>query len=250
MSSLDDKNRDGDLLDHELPRRLAWVQRGAELFFEHLDTIDDAEFSRETALQGWTYAHLVGHLGYNARALSRLLQWARTGVKTPMYASTEARNQEIESAAELSARELRTLARESDAQLRADLAGLSRDAWLTEVVTAQGRPVPAAEIPWMRTREVWVHAVDLRNGVTFEQFPGALLDELLSDITGMWQRREQPPAVRLLPTDRDRSWEVSLPGREQIELSGTAAALVGWGTGRGRAGVSSSTEVPVPGRWL
>ena len=30
-----------------------------------------------------------------------------------------------------------------------------------EVVTAQGRTVPATEIPWLRAREVYVHVVDL-----------------------------------------------------------------------------------------
>lgn len=36
--------------------------------------------------------------------------------------------------------------------------------WTHEVRTAQGRTVPASETVWMRTREVWVHAVDLDNG--------------------------------------------------------------------------------------
>lgn len=236
------------LLDDELPQRLAWAQDGAELFFTHLDKLADGAFARETALAGWTFAHVVGHLGYNARALSRLVRWASTGVETPMYRSSEARDEEIEQGATLSATELRAFAKDADAQLRSDLAGMTTQSWLAKVVTAQGRPVPAAEIPWMRAREVWVHAVDLGTGVEFEQFPPALLDKLLSDITGMWQRREQPPAVRLVPTDRDRTWEVSLPDADQAEITGTAAALVRWGTGRGTAGVNESA--PVPGRWL
>ena len=238
------------LLEDELPQRLSWAQEGAELFFAHLDKLDDASFARDTALPGWTIAHLVAHVGYNARALSRLVAWARTGVETPMYTSTEARNEEIERGATLPAAELRALVRETDAQLRAELAELTAEAWLAEVVTAQGRPVPAAEIPWMRTREVWVHAVDLGTGADFDRFPDTLLDALMTDITGMWQRRQQPPAVRIMPTDRDRSWEVPLAGERQIEVTGTAAALTRWGTGRGTRGVTSAEPMPTPGKWL
>src|ERR1700685_2201568 len=58
------------------------------------------------------------------------------------------------------------------------------DAWQSEVVTAQGRIVPASETPWMRAREVMVHAVDLEVGLTFAGLPEAFLTALRADITG------------------------------------------------------------------
>ena len=52
-----------------------------------------------TALPGWTRKHLVAHLAGNAEALLRLLHWAGTGERTPMYTSPEQRNADIESLA-------------------------------------------------------------------------------------------------------------------------------------------------------
>jgi maleylpyruvate isomerase len=50
------------------------------------------------------------------------------------------------------------------------------------VVTAQGRTVPATEIPWMRAREVCVHAVDLGAGITFGDLPADFTAALLADV--------------------------------------------------------------------
>jgi hypothetical protein len=52
------------------------------------------------------------------------------------------------------------------------LAMLDVDDWTATVRSAQGREIPAAEIPWVRIREVWIHAVDL--GVPY---PGREDDE-------------------------------------------------------------------------
>ena len=38
---------------------------------------------------GWSRRHVVAHVGYNARALTRLVEWAKTGIETPMYASAD-----------------------------------------------------------------------------------------------------------------------------------------------------------------
>lgn len=56
------------------------------------------------------------------------------------------------------------------------------DHWATEVVTAQGRRVPATEIPWLRAREAYVHAIDLDVGVTYADLPEVFLDALCADV--------------------------------------------------------------------
>ncbi|QGK70563.1 maleylpyruvate isomerase family mycothiol-dependent enzyme [Allosaccharopolyspora coralli] len=238
--------------EHTVQERLAWAREGADLFFTNLDRLDDTDFRRETALTGWTFAHLVGHVGYNAVALGRLTHWARTGVETPMYASTDDRDNEIEHGATLAADVLRHQARATDQALLSELETLPDDAWSTQVVTAQGRPVAATEIPWMRCREVWVHAVDLGTDAEFTDFPASLLDALLTDVTGMWTRRAQSPAIRFAPTDRDRTWEVVLDDAEVVEVTGSMAELTRFATGRGSAGVRTSDggPLPTPGRWL
>ncbi|WP_229874876.1 maleylpyruvate isomerase family mycothiol-dependent enzyme [Amycolatopsis deserti] len=158
-----------------------WMDEGTRLILSAIDQLDDAEFDAPTLLPGWTRRHLVAHLHYNAEALRRLVSWARTGVESRMYASTEQRNAEIETGARLPVAELRRLVRESADALAADLDALPEEAWSNQVVTAQGRTVPATEIVWMRTREVAVHAADLDRGVGFDDLPADLVEALIAD---------------------------------------------------------------------
>ena len=69
-----------------------WVDRGTRLLLDVVDTLDDAALDRPSGLPGWTRRHLLAHVASNAEALGRLLDWARTGVENPMYASPEARD--------------------------------------------------------------------------------------------------------------------------------------------------------------
>ena len=223
----------------ELTQRLAWADEGSRVFLERLDHLPDSAFGDESRLPGWTNAHLVAHVGYNARALSRLVHWAATGEETPMYVSPEARNEEIEEGAKLSPTELRTLATETDERLRAELAELTE--WDAKVRTAQGRIVAATEIPWMRTREVWIHAVDLGTGLDFTDFPADLVDALITDIAGTRASRDQGPALVLRPQDREREWRIGGNGKV---VDGKAAELCRWLAGRG------TLDGPELGRWL
>ena len=80
-------------------------------------------------LDGWTRKHLVAHVGYNAAALCRLLDWAATGVETPMYESTEQRDQEIKEGATLTAAALRNLFDHTVARLDEKWRHLPESAW-------------------------------------------------------------------------------------------------------------------------
>ncbi|MFY1691108.1 maleylpyruvate isomerase N-terminal domain-containing protein [Plantactinospora sp. WMMB782] len=190
-----------------------WLADGTRLFLSGLDKLTDAEFDAPTGLPGWTRRHLVAHVHHNAEALRRLVRWARTGEETRMYLDRAHRDAEIEQSARLPVPRLRELVRTSAADLAADLAGLPAPAWHNEVVTAQGRTVPASEIPWMRVREVTVHAVDLDAGIGFDDLPDELNLALALDVL------------------RRRS------------ANGEAAGLVGWLTGR-------AAEPPTMGSWL
>jgi Mycothiol maleylpyruvate isomerase N-terminal domain len=86
----------------------------------------------------------------------------------------EQRAAEIEAGSRLPATEFRSSVRASAAHLTADLQARADEMWAHDVVTAQGRAVPATGIPMMRTREVAVHAVDLGSGVDFEDLPEEL----------------------------------------------------------------------------
>ncbi|WP_019818800.1 maleylpyruvate isomerase family mycothiol-dependent enzyme [Saccharomonospora saliphila] len=233
-------------------RRLLWARRGTAYFARQLAELGDAELDEPTALPGWTRRHLVAHVGYNARAIARLVEWAATGVENPMYASPEARDAEIELGATLTPAALRNLSEHAAIQLDVLWRDLPADRWDEHVRTAQGRLVPAAETPWMRAREVWIHGVDLGNSGDFADFPPDVVDALLADVTALWQRRQQGPALVLRPADRDVEYRVELASREGVVVTGSAADLARWITGRGarRLRAENAPEVPELGRWL
>lgn len=154
-----------------------WVTEGTALCRRAL-----VDLEGPSQLPGWTRKHVAAHLALNAEALGNLVAWARTGVEQPMYASTDRRNADIEAGALRPADELITWFEESARLLATAMGELTDEQWKARVRTAQGRDVPATEIPWMRSREVMIHAVDLGTGVTFADLPTDFLEKLCADI--------------------------------------------------------------------
>lgn len=234
--------------DLDLAERLNIAREGTAYFAQQLAALSDEEMSGPSLLGGWTRKHLIGHVGYNAAALCRILDWAATGVETPMYASTEQRGREIDEGATLSAGSLRNLFAENAARLDEKWRNLPDRAWDAEVRTAQGRTVPASETAWMRSREVWIHAVDLGNGGRFEDFPDVVLESLVDDIVGMWRRRGE--GAGLVLEVGDRRFVVVEDGPPITDtVAGPLAAVVRWASGRGAGGLTAGSELQPP-RWL
>jgi maleylpyruvate isomerase len=242
--------------DPAIKAGLLLVRRGTAYFSRKLNELRDDEFDAPSLLPGWNRRHLVAHVGYNARAIVRLTEWAATGVEHAMYESTQARWKEIEYGATLSPIALRNLSAHAAVHLNVQWRDLSDEAWAAEVRTAQGRVIPASTTVWMRTREVWLHAVDLDNGGSFTHFPAELIDHLIADVLSNWRKRrdaEGIPNFVLRPDDRDKARSVGdADAGDAVVLSGSAVALARWATGRGRAGVTAANGSPVPPapRWL
>jgi maleylpyruvate isomerase len=169
-----------------MPRTLddarRWVREGAKLVGDALAGVDD--FTAATALPGWTRAHVVAHLAANAAAVGNLVHWAASGERTPMYSSPDQRASDIEAGSRRDPAHLVTWFHSSANDLERAMDALSQDQWQARVVTAQGRDVPASETPWMRARELMVHAVDLDSGVTFDDLPTDFLEALVTDVLG------------------------------------------------------------------
>ncbi|MFF4966110.1 maleylpyruvate isomerase N-terminal domain-containing protein [Streptomyces sp. NPDC001037] len=163
----------------------AWARAGTELLLDAAAGLDEAALHAPSTLPGWSRGHVVAHVAANADALGNLVHWAATGERTPMYASAEERAAGIAKGGTLSAGELRSWLTASADKLAAGLDGLTDEQWRREVVTAQGRTVAATELPWMRAREVCVHAVDLGTGVVaFADLPRGFLAALVEEIRG------------------------------------------------------------------
>ena len=154
-------------------RTLAWMKDGTERLLADLAGLPDEALAAPTALPGWTRRHLLAHLAANAGALRNLVYWARTSEERRMYASQQQRDADIAAGAARPADELRAWVESSAAELAADLDALPGPAWEATVITAQGVTRAAAEIPWMRVREVYVHAVARRAAGRRSRWPPA-----------------------------------------------------------------------------
>ena len=124
------------------------------------------------------------------------------------------------------------------------MSELTPEQWSTEVVTAQGRTVRASETPWMRAREVMVHAVDLGAGATFADLPSDFLEALADDIVAKRSSSAATPAVALRPSDARPRWHVAGSG-EPVTVVAPLAELVAYLAGRS-ATVATATGAPTP----
>ncbi len=225
---------------------LRWTAEGTDLVRRALTAsgATDAGLEAASALPGWTRKHVLAHLAANADAIGNLVQWAATGERTPMYASPEQRNADIAAGALRPAGELVSWFERSAAALDAGFAGLLEEAWRSEVVTAQGRTVPASETPWMRAREVMVHAVDLDAGLSFADLPADFLTALGADIAAK-RAASGGPAVAVEATDALVTWQ--LPGEgSAVRVTGPIAQVVAYLAGRPHVDVTAADGSPAP----
>lgn len=236
--------------DLSIEERLSIVRRGTALYSGQLSLIDNADFGEPSRLPGWDISTLVAHVAYNASALVNLMDWASTGVETPMYPSPKARNEQIAFGATLIPDALRNLHDHTLVRLDVAWRDAPESAWDYQVKTAQGRDVPASETLWMRTREVWLHAVDLNQTATFSEIPKVVLDTLVPEIVGKWKSNGTGDGLVLVDADKGTRYPVT-EDNETTEITGSIAGLARWASGRGANGVSvAQGDIPEPPRWL
>ncbi|MEW2354653.1 maleylpyruvate isomerase family mycothiol-dependent enzyme [Spirillospora sp. NPDC029432] len=222
-----------------------WAAHGTELLLGTAAGLDAGGYAAPSALPGWSRAHVAAHVAANAEALSNLVHWAATGEPTPMYASPEERAAGIERGRALPAAELAAWLRRSADALEEAMAALGAERWNAEVVTAQGRTVPAAEVPWMRSREVYVHAVDLANGTSFADLPPDFLTALCDDVVA--KRAASPGPAVVLRASGGGTWE--LPGDgEPALVAGEPHEIAAYLTGRDAGPLTAAA--PALGAWL
>lgn len=241
----------GGKVRHDVTSTLPWMGAGTQFLVQLVDALPDDALRAPSALPGWTRAHVVGHVARNAEALTRLATWARTGVETPMYAEAGQRAADIESSAQHAAGRLRRELSSTADALDVALAALEDRHWKAQVRSALGREIPVTEVPWMRVREVWLHAADLGSGATMADLPPEVVDTLLDDVTGTLSAKDGCPSALLTATDRDRIWRLG-PDEGAVEVHGPAAPLLGWLTGRS-GGVALTTlggDIPTTPRWI
>jgi len=233
---------------------LEWMREGEARFRGQLEGLTDDEFGAPSALPDWSRAHVAAHVARNAEAVSRLLVWARTGQESQMYPDMDTRNRDIETAARQSPAALRADVGRTAARFDAEVVALPKAAWSARVRTFHGREIPAPDVLWMRTREVWLHLVDLDTGTAVESWPGDLVDVLLNEVITTMNGHPDSPSLRLCATDRDQDWTLGPDpgtGAARQEVSGKAADLLAWLTGRSTGvGLATAGMLPDPPHWM
>jgi maleylpyruvate isomerase len=213
--------------------------------------LDDAACRRPSRLPGWSRAHVISHLARNADGLVNLLTWARTGVEHPMYASHADRDADIKEGA-IRPHQLLIEDLVAASQRFAHAAETLADAaWTTVVANLRGTTFLAAEVPWMRVREVWLHLIDLDAGFDIGDVPADLVEDLLDDAVRQLDGRAEAPSLTVeadLPDDRRRSWVVNASGldRDAEPIRGDGRELLGWLTGRGSGAGLAGPLPPLP----
>lgn len=165
----------------------------------------------------------------------------------------EPRVEEIETSAHHDVARLRSDLVATSAKLDEGLAALTEHQWANQVRTARGRLVPATEIPWMRVREVWLHAVDLGTGFGVSDIPADTVDALLDDVTAAFGARADVPPLTLEADDRPATWTIHEGDGDAVAVTGAASALLGWLTGRSAPGTLTAPghpRLPAIPSWL
>lgn len=149
------------------------------------------------ALPGWTRGHLLTHLARNADGLRRVLEGAERGESVEQYpGGSEARDAGIQAGVARAWEVLVADVRETAAALDAAIAGQQR--WDGGGVNSGGAPLPAAEVPFLRCREVLIHHVDLGDdGYGPDDWPAEYLREELRRMEMAWNARKPMGATGL-----------------------------------------------------
>lgn len=219
---------------HDPAVTLAWAKDGAEHLRGLMARLGDDAFAAPSGLPGWTRAHLLTHVARNAEALVNLLDWARTGVRTPAYTDDDQRAADIEAGAGRSGAAIRVDVLMSSDRLAAAVANMPEGAW-SATVELRGRPIPVSDVTWLRAVETWVHAIDLDVGAEFTDLPQPMLLALIGEVAEAMSARPEVPAMVLVASGEPAGrWEVGAPGTDAVEIGGTAVELAAWLTGRSK----------------
>ncbi|MDO5498185.1 MAG: maleylpyruvate isomerase family mycothiol-dependent enzyme [Propionibacteriaceae bacterium] len=225
-----------------MPADLNRLERETGMMMATVESLSDAEMAAPSLCEGWTRAHVVAHLAGNARALSRLLEWAVTGTKTPMYESMEAREGEIEELAALPPAELKRVLREANGAFAAAADQLRNGTLASEEVEMAVGPVNAYLIPAYRISEILIHHHDLDTLWELHEADMDALEDALDLAVFRIQQRDDFPGVQI-ETDEGESY---LVGDGAVRLKGGRDAILGWITRGLTEGVRTDGDLPEP----
>lgn len=209
--------------------------------------VDDAAWRAPSRLPRWSRGHIGTHLARHADAVGRLVSWARTGQRTDMYASPQAREEEIEVGSARPGLELQVDLDTSAERLTEAFASLDDTAgWEAEVELRGGQRVVARLLPLARLTEVVLHHVDLDVGFEISDIDADSAEWLIEWSAYRLGVRDEFPRLELT-TDSGFRTALGSSG-EPRAVTGSAPLLLGWLTGRsGPDDVQGTDGLVLPG---
>ena len=193
-------------------------------------SLDDDAVRGPSLLPGWTRGHVLSHVARNADGLANVAGSAVTGRITPMYLSAEQRDADVEAGADRAASDLEADVESSAERLLVQLAAVPTERVDLEVPSGRGPMVSVAALPWVRTREVVYHHVDLDAGFTFADVPDVLLRAGLDECPP--RLAAAAPGALVTCTFADGSRREVRIGDGAVPVRGRAADVLAWLTGR------------------
>ena len=192
------------------------------------DGITDDEYDAPSGLPGWTRGHVLAHLTLNAEGLANALGGIVEGERVPMYASQDARDEDIAELAGQGPSVIRNRLLGACTDVADAFAAVPEDQWDTTIDRVPGgRTFTAGDVPGMRVREVEIHHVDLAAGYDRSSWPPEFVALLLD---AMEARDDSTDPFQVHATDLGRTWAFGDGGPT---VTGTGADLGWWLTGRG-----------------
>lgn len=222
---------------------LSRLGRETDMLLATVESLAEDEMSVPSLCKGWTRAEVIAHLASSGRALVKLIDWATSGEERSLYASSEARSQEIAALAALPREELVRELRESARNFAEQAQRLTGELHATEVQVG-GKAVPATSIVALRIAEVVVHHHDLDTAWTIEEAdPDSLLNALEAVVRSL--RAKGAPGMTLVTEERDE-WVIGDGG---LRVASDREGLLQW-LARGDAEhVDGDGPLPVLPAW-
>lgn len=240
----------GDMGDIDVHALVEDVEAASGRFTAAVAGLDDAGVWAPSALPGWTRGHVIAHVARSADSMTNLLIWARTGVETPQYASSEAREAGITDGAPRGAADQLADLRATADRFSAAARGLPDEAWPFTVRSFNGDYHAAWFTLVRRWCEVEIHHVDLNTGYTPADWPDPFVGHVLGYTADRWTALNKAPVAVLRDTAVEREWR--FPASDPASsVAGPGPALAAWVVGRspGTGLASTSGPVPTPPSW-
>lgn len=221
-------------MDKEIGTSLARVQQATDRLLTTVAALTDTQMREPSLLPGWTRGHVLTHIARNAEGLANLLRWARTGTETPMYASAQARNADIEAGAGRPAAEIASDVRASAAAFAAAATDVPDGAWTAQVRALAGPAFPVHGVLDRRLSEVEIHHVDLAAGYRPGDWPEDYVEDTLPGVAESFTGRADTPACQIWVTGSGSSFRIGQdrPERAPVTVHGPPAVLLAWLLGR------------------